>query len=138
MATSNVIYTYQSQRVLVMIRGCLRSAIYQRTTLLKIKSKENSASVALMSTDAERINVGFQLIHDIWANTIEVGLAAWLLERQLGVSFLVPVGIIGLCVLGTIKLGKIAGPLQAAWMKTTEKRVGSTANIIMNMKSLKM
>lgn len=33
---------------------------------------------------------GFQLMNDIWAAPIEVAIALWLLERELGVACVVP------------------------------------------------
>ena len=39
-----------------------------------------------MSTDIDGIATGLQSMHDIWANTIEVVLAIYLLEVQVGVA----------------------------------------------------
>lgn len=47
-----------------------------------------------MSTDVEKIRQGMLMIHEFWANTIEVGTASFLLYRSLGVAFLAPILII--------------------------------------------
>jgi ATP-binding cassette subfamily C (CFTR/MRP) protein 1 len=44
-----------------------------------------------MSADIERIVQGWQTMHDMWANVIEIALAIFLLERQLGVACVIPV-----------------------------------------------
>lgn len=47
--------------------------------------------MTLMSADMERIVHGWQTMHEIWSNGAEVGIAIYLLERQLGVACVVPV-----------------------------------------------
>lgn len=37
-----------------------------------------------MSTDIERTEMGLRFVHELWANVIQVGLATWLLQQQLG------------------------------------------------------
>jgi ATP-binding cassette subfamily C (CFTR/MRP) protein 1 len=44
-----------------------------------------------MGTDVERGATNLQAIHEAWAAILDVGVAIWLLERQLGVACLVPV-----------------------------------------------
>ena len=44
------------------------------------------------STDSEMFLVGkgFQLMNDVWASPIEVAIALWLLQRELGIASIVP------------------------------------------------
>jgi len=44
-----------------------------------------------MSTDVERIAQSLRMIHQLWATPVELILAIWLLERQLGVACVMPV-----------------------------------------------
>jgi ATP-binding cassette, subfamily C (CFTR/MRP), member 1 len=48
-----------------------------------------------MNTDVERIVSSFRYIHETWASLVDVGIAVWLLERQLFLACLVPT-VIGL------------------------------------------
>ncbi|OAL71823.1 ABC multidrug transporter [Trichophyton violaceum] len=78
-------YWYYHYRVLTMIRGCLVSAIGVKTLQLNTHSAEDpKAAVTLMSTDVERIIFGLRSFHEFWANAIQAGFLAFLLERQLG------------------------------------------------------
>lgn len=43
-----------------------------------------------MGTDVERIANGFREIHELWACPLDIGIAVYLLERQVGVACLVP------------------------------------------------
>ncbi len=126
------------QRALTMVRGMLVPAIFKRTTELSLTALDDSAAVTLMSTDIEKIQNGCRNLHEAWANTIEVGLASWLLKRELGLAFLAPIVVVILCIVASALLGKITSKRQAWWMTKTQKRVGVTANIILNMTSLKM
>lgn len=76
-----------------MVRGSLISAIYHKTTDISITALDNSAAVTLMSTDMERIVNGLRLTHELWANIIQVGVAAFLLQRELGLACLAPIVI---------------------------------------------
>lgn len=48
-------------------------------------------AITLIGTDVERISTSLRDIHEIWASPIDIGLALWLLERQLAVSCIMPV-----------------------------------------------
>ncbi len=76
-----------------MIRGSLVSSIYHKTTEISITALDNSAAVTLMSTDMERVVNGLRVSHELWANIIQVGLATWLLQRELGLACLAPIVI---------------------------------------------
>lgn len=54
---------------------------------------ENTA-VALMGTDVERIVQGLESLHETWASLLDVAIATWLLERQLGFACLAPIVVI--------------------------------------------
>jgi ATP-binding cassette, subfamily C (CFTR/MRP), member 1 len=55
--------------------------------------------LTLMGTDVDRVLVGFRSIHEVWASLLEMGIAVYLLERQLQVACLIP---------GILTLGKKA------------------------------
>ncbi|CAI6089328.1 unnamed protein product [Clonostachys chloroleuca] len=76
--------------------------------------------------------------HDIWASIIEFFIVACLLYLQLGLAFLVPIGVASVCFLVTVGIGKTAPRLQRTWVDATEKRIGITATLIENMKSIKI
>jgi len=76
-----------------MARGGLIAMLYNKTTDLNASAIDPSASVILMSADIERITTGWERIHELWANLIEIALAIYLLQRQLGVACTVPVAV---------------------------------------------
>lgn len=49
---------------------------------------QESVAVTLMSADIDRIVNGLKFINEPWGNILEVALATWLLERQIGLACL--------------------------------------------------
>ncbi|KAH8666519.1 putative ABC multidrug transporter [Xylariales sp. PMI_506] len=137
-AISTAIYAYLNDRMLQMGRACLVSAIYTRATEVQAADNEESASITLMSTDIERIRLGFRPIHQIWANVIEVALASWLLYQELGAAFVAPIVVVICCFLSVSYLVRYTGPSQKVWMAAAQRRVGLTATVIANMKNIKI
>lgn len=79
--------------MITMFRGALASVIYEKTLRLPIDIRNDSAAITLMSTDVDSIATAFETVHEIWANTIEVSIAIYLLEAQLGIACVVPVAL---------------------------------------------
>lgn len=124
--------------MLTMARSILVTEVFIKATEARIGTGDDSAAITLMSTDIERINMGFRALHDTWASLIQVALAGWMLNNQLGVVFVAPIGVVALCFLGLAILMKFIGDMQRLWMAGVQKRVGLTATVIANMKNLKI
>jgi ATP-binding cassette subfamily C (CFTR/MRP) protein 1 len=137
-AISNALYWYFHERTLCMTRGALAGAIYRKATEVPLSAAGDSEALTLMSADVERIRLGLMNLHDYWGNTIEVALASWLLERQLGVAFVAPLVLILCCTIAASFVHRYTGQRQKLWMSKIQKRVGLTANVISNMKHLKI
>jgi ATP-binding cassette subfamily C (CFTR/MRP) protein 1 len=86
-------FQHLTYRVITMVRGGLISMLYSKTMDLSVHAVDPSSSMILMSADIERITNGWQTIHELWANVIEVGLAIYLLEQQLGAACAVPIAV---------------------------------------------
>lgn len=121
-----------------MARSILVTETFIRATKAQIGTGDDSAALTLMSTDIERINIGFRALHDIWASTILVAFASWMLYNHLGPIFAAPIGIVIICLLGLSVVMKFIGNSQRLWMSGVQKRVGLTATVISNMKNLKI
>ena len=64
--------------------------IYHQTTKLSGHDVKDTAALTLMGTDVERIGNSLRLLHETWASVVEVGVALYLLERQIFLVCLVP------------------------------------------------
>ena len=138
MAISTGFYWRSVQRYLSMVRSSLVSAIYAKSLETSITAIDNSAAVTLMSTDMQKIADGLEILHELWANTLEVGIATWLLEREVGAACIVAVIVAIISAAGAMWLGSKAGALQVAWAEKTQKRIGVVATMLPSMKGVKM
>ncbi|KAI8957592.1 P-loop containing nucleoside triphosphate hydrolase protein [Daldinia sp. FL1419] len=137
-AVSSALYWYLQERAMYMVRGALVSSVYIKTIEARVSAKDHSAALTVMSTDVERVIRGFLHIQEFWANAVEVGLACWLLSRQIGASAVAPIIVVGCCAILSVVLGKFTGPRQKAWMEKIQKRVGLTSGVIARMKHLRI
>ena len=75
------------------------SVIYHRTMELHKYKLSDSQAVTLMGTDAERICNSLQSFHGCWISVIEIALAAYLLEREVGLTCVVSMVVsVGSCM----------------------------------------
>lgn len=77
-----------------MARGLLVSLILSSTVELNTFSTAGSGALTLITADVNQISTSFENFHEIWANVIELSLAIWLLQRQLGLGCLGPVAVV--------------------------------------------
>ncbi|KAK5093572.1 hypothetical protein LTR70_004619 [Exophiala xenobiotica] len=138
-ALSSGFYWYKQYQFLTMVRACLVSAISWKTAQLDIISVDDpKAAVTLISTDVERIMDGLAPLHDFWANIIQVGIALYLLEEQMGIAFVVPIAIIIICTASTSLISHFANKRQIKWMESVQHRVGITSAMLLSLKAAKM
>ncbi|KAK4133595.1 P-loop containing nucleoside triphosphate hydrolase protein [Trichocladium antarcticum] len=131
-------YQHRTFRTITMLRGGLVPMLYRKTGLVSLKDVDPAASMTLMSADIERIVQGWQTMHEIWANAIEVGIAIYLLEQQLGVACAVPVAVSIFSLLGSMAAMGFIMSRQAMWLEAIEKRISATSAMLASMKGIKM
>ncbi|KAE9376787.1 putative ATP-binding cassette transporter [Stipitochalara longipes BDJ] len=131
-------YYHMTYRYVTTVRGTLVGMIYAKTMDLSITALDESVAVTLMASDTETICQGLTNIHELWAVPIELGIALWLLERQLSLAFLAP-GAVAISAMGGIAMmAKYMGNAQKVWIEGIQTRVDVTASMLGSMKSVKM
>lgn len=137
-AISEALYWYLQERFVARVRACLVQATYVKTTNLPSSVSDDASVLTLMSTDVERTLTGILNLHEFWANLIQVGIACWLLQAQLGSVFVAPIVIV-LVTTGLVSAAsRLITPRQRAWMQAIQTRVSVTADAIAQMKIIKM
>lgn len=147
------------------MRGSLIPLIYEKTLHIDSASSSRSTpsgTLTLVTTDIETISGGIMFFHETWGNLLEIGIAIYLLERQLGAACVMSVGF----AIGTSSLlldnmhpdvnsttnkvvrsvvmissGFLAAPIgkhQAAWIAASQRRVTTTSKALGSMKWLKI
>ncbi|PWY93092.1 multidrug resistance-associated protein [Aspergillus sclerotioniger CBS 115572] len=137
-AISTAVYWRQVYRLMTTVRAGLISMIYQQTTNLSGNDVKDTAALTLMGTDVERIGNSLRLLHETWASIVEVGVALYLLERQIFLVCLVPAAITVACILGTHPISSRSGSAQKAWVEKVQTRVAVTSAMLGDMKAVKM
>ena len=94
-AVSRLIYMHAQNRLITKIRGALISVLYKKILRLSLTCSDKSAAMTLMSTDTDRICFVLERVNELWAGIIEVAIATFLLEQQVGAVCIAP-AIVGL------------------------------------------
>lgn len=85
-------YQHLSYRLMAMIRGSLIGMIYGKLATLDVANVNESSAMTLMGTDVERIvETWHELFTDVWASVLQLGIATYLLQRQIGAVCVVPI-----------------------------------------------
>ncbi|KAI9928790.1 hypothetical protein MW887_002008 [Aspergillus wentii] len=131
-------YQHMTYRSITMVRGALVAMLYKKAGTLSVKEADPAAALTLMSADIERITNGWQTMHDLWGNALEIGVAIFLLERQLGVACVVPVAVSVVALLGSMIGMVFVMNRQALWLQAIEKRISATTSMLGSLKGIKM
>ncbi|KAL4798804.1 P-loop containing nucleoside triphosphate hydrolase protein [Aspergillus venezuelensis] len=137
-ALFNGLYGYQTARYMIRIRGGLISLIHQHTVNSRAVDLGETTAITLMGTDVERIVNGFKVFHELWASLLDIAIAIYLLERQVGAACLVPAVIVLVFVAVTFKLSAAANKYQRLWIERIEERLRLTSYTLENIKAVKM
>jgi len=137
-AVSTGQYMHLTFRFITQMRGGLISMLYNKATEVTLTDVDAASSITLMSADVERIVTGMETGHEIWSNTLEITLAMYLLERQLGAACAIPIGVAVLSLLGSIAATSLVMQRQALWLEGIERRIAATNAMLNSMKGVKM
>ncbi|KAL2851369.1 P-loop containing nucleoside triphosphate hydrolase protein [Aspergillus pseudodeflectus] len=131
-------YEYLVTRLSVLLRGSITPAVFKHTLQLHLTDTNAEDSLTLINTDLETIGQGIRLLHELWASSLEICLAIWLLARQIGLASLVPVGFALLMMGCGFMIAKPLGKSLADWIQASQKRVTLTSKVLANIKTLRL
>ncbi|KAJ5770022.1 uncharacterized protein N7511_002073 [Penicillium nucicola] len=129
---------HKTFRLITMIRGSIVPLVYRYTMRLDAGVARDSAALTLMSVDVERISSGLQYVHEVWASPIDIGLALWLLERQLGLAVVAFASVFLFCTLLGLGVASTMGGRQQRWLQAIQNRVQATSEMLKSMKEVRL
>ena len=91
MQVFNGIYYRKVYQSAATIRGGLIANIYKSTLHRRATIEDDSKALTLISADVDRVSNSMKFMHEFWAEPLQVAIATWLLQRRVGVSFVVPI-----------------------------------------------
>ena len=113
-----------------MMRGCVIPSIFSKTLRIRASDTSHSTALSLINTDIETIIPGIIHMHETWVGLLEIGIAIYLLYRQIGAACAIPIAF-SFAVF--IVIGFIAVPIgtsQAAWIEAAQQRVANTSSTL--------
>lgn len=147
-------YQHKTYQLVTKSRGALVAFLYAKTLASKPQSLSDKAPITLMSIDVDGITGAAPKLHEMWAAPMEMGIAVWLLQRQIGAVCIAPLAIalsklqnshsqcrltaVLVCTGTAIWLSRRMGKRQATWNKATQERIAATSTILQAMKSIKV
>ncbi|KAK2770130.1 ABC multidrug transporter [Colletotrichum kahawae] len=138
-AIVNGFHQHKLYRFITMVRGSLASLNLSKNLDADVAAAgDSSAALTLVSADVRNICRSFETLHEVWANPIEIGIAIWLLQRQLGLGSVGPAITIIVCTVGMSKLGQLMPPAMKLWSENIQTRITVTSEVLGSIKETKM
>ncbi|KAJ7664453.1 P-loop containing nucleoside triphosphate hydrolase protein [Mycena polygramma] len=125
----------------VRYRGALVGNIFSKTLHLSSASgREVGGGVAstYMSVDVERVCVGLETIHEMWAAVVSIVLAVVLLYSQVTWPAFLPLALTLLLVTVSTYISKGVGAAHMQWLGATDKRVKFLTSLVHNFLPVKL
>ncbi|ETI25244.1 hypothetical protein G647_04618 [Cladophialophora carrionii CBS 160.54] len=138
-AVLSAAYRHLLNRCVTQVRAGLVSLLFHKTLELSILSADPSASLTLMSTDVQRIVDPLTLLHDTWGGMVELGLAMFLLYRNIGGgAVLAPAVVYIISILVTSWVVSVIAGFQKRWFAAVQTRVSFTSALLHSMRNVKL
>ncbi|KAL0938516.1 ABC multidrug transporter [Colletotrichum truncatum] len=138
-ALLNGFYQHKLFRFITITRGSLASLVLSKNLDNDFsRADDSSAALTLVSSDVKNICKSFEAVHEVWANPIEIGIAIWLLQRQLGLGSIGPAITVIMSTIGTGKLAQLMPPAMKVWIENIQKRITVTSEVLGSIKEVKM
>ncbi|THV47959.1 hypothetical protein BGAL_0277g00120 [Botrytis galanthina] len=138
LALSTAVYQHRINRLKLITRGALVGLIHAKTMESPSIAYDDGEATTLMSTDADSLDGIAEMVHETWAQVIEVFIGVGLLAIQVGWIWPLPLFLIYLCSHMSRFVAKHLQPRQKAWNAATQSRIGATSSLISSMKVVKM
>lgn len=122
-------------------RAALVAKVYNKGLTISSQSKKGQTSgeiINIMSVDAERVGDFGWYMHDPWMVLIQVALALVILYKDLGLAAVAALLATIVVMLANIPLGRFQEKYQDELMKSKDKRMKSTSEVLRNMRILKL
>ncbi|PYI35295.1 putative ABC transporter [Aspergillus indologenus CBS 114.80] len=138
LALSTATYRHRINRLKLMTNSALVGLIHDKTMKSPSINYNNGEATTLMSTDADSLDGIAEMVHETWAQVVEVLIGIGLLASQVGWIWPLPLFLIYLCSHMSRFVAKHLQPRQKAWNTATQQRIGATSSLLSAMKGVKM
>ena len=138
LAISGALYKRQLHRLLTKIRGTIVTAVHSKTLELSSDKLSDNAALSLITADVNRITFSLEKFDELFAASLEIGVAVFLLQRQIAISSIASVALVVVVSVTSFFNSNTAVPMQKAWLASVQERVAYTAAVLGSPKGFKM
>ncbi|KAK3903084.1 ABC transporter type 1, transmembrane domain-containing protein [Staphylotrichum tortipilum] len=138
LAVSTAAYQHCLNKLRIVTKSALVGTIHDKALSLPSAAHDGSEAATLMSTDAVGLEGVAEMFHEMWAQSLEVGIGIVLLSREVGWIWPLPLILIFLCSRMSRYVAEHLHPGQKAWNEATQQRVAATSSMLSSMKVIKM
>ncbi|KAI0401067.1 putative ABC transporter [Xylaria palmicola] len=138
LALSTALYQHGIDRLKMMTKSALLGLIHDKTMKSPSMACDNGKVITLISTDVENLDGFAEMMHETWAQLVEVLIGIALLAREVGWIWPLPLFLIFLCSRMSRYVAKHLQPRQQAWNDATQNRIAATSSVLGAIKNIKM
>ncbi|KAL1795382.1 hypothetical protein ACET3X_007198 [Alternaria dauci] len=131
-------YSHSIVRFTVKLRSLLISAIYDKALRANSRDADVGSATVLMNVDLEKVLEGMKFVHEIWAVPIGIVVCLYMLFRNLGWAFVVPLVIVILAAGMTWDIGDNMTARNLDWVTRTEQRITTMSKIASSLKEVRI
>ncbi|KAI1772542.1 putative ABC transporter [Hypoxylon cercidicola] len=137
-AISGALYQHQLNKLKLMLRSMLVALIHDKALELPSIAYDNGEANALMSNDVDHLRTMIDIVHETWAYLLEVVVGIFLLAKQVG--WIWPLPLVLVFVFSRLGIYVTRNLLmdQKNWNQATQARIAATSSMVSSMKGIKM
>ncbi|KAF4345875.1 ABC transporter integral membrane type 1 [Fusarium beomiforme] len=136
-----VSYTSLSHEERSVDQGNLLVAAFVLTFLgyaSTVPGSMDTGCLTLMTVDVEKVMLGFEDFHELWASIAQIAIAIYVLASYMSWACVAPVIVPIVCVAMTVPVTQRIGTAQGSWNAAVEKRVNLTSAVLSNLKEVRI
>ncbi|KAF5565480.1 ABC transporter [Fusarium phyllophilum] len=103
-----------------------------------VPGSADTGCLTLMTVDVEKVMLGFEDFHELWASIAQIAIAIYVLALHMSWACVAPVIVPIFFVAATVPVTQRIGTAQGSWNAAIEKRVNMTSAILSNLKEVRI
>ncbi|KAM3380564.1 ABC transporter C family member 13 isoform X1 [Capsicum galapagoense] len=134
-------YTFHLSKLKLKLRSSIMSLIYEKCLSVSLaeRSKFSEGEIqTFMSVDADRVVNLCNSFHDMWSLPLQIGIALYLLYKQVQFAFLSGIAITILLIPVNKWIANVIAKATKSMMEQKDERIRMTAEILTHIRTLKM
>ena len=134
-------YNFRIRRIGMHLRACLVTRIYATALGLTAAARAESSSGTVtntMSTDTDRCMDLTISVHELWSLPVQVGIALWLLYREVGLALLAGLGVMVVLIPVNGLITRAIGRVSRKMMTAKDERISLLSELLRNLRPLRM